>query len=439
MEIDEINNIKQSIASLGNTDLSFLISENNGSNIIQRITAKELIDIIQSIKFCFTESINKNLLFSFSRYFIRKEDNSNGDILSTLEQLNQSIINKDLGAIEQWTLQSQNYIYQTGLIILYFSLEKPNSLLEIKQLRQENTALNKFLVESKAKSNELISELEVKKSELVNFKEEKERELTQINNNFNSTNNTKQQIDNLHGEVLTVKSNIDKIVAEVNESYKTYNTDYDGLKNKFEKVNEEIASTKKDTDSLLTNNQALDISLKRLDGEAKRINTELSELLNPAIAKNLQETFRLRKEWLFKTTIFWIILSLIISGILAFYIYEIFSSKEFSFEIEKVIVSAIKLIPIVTFLYFSLKQFSKARDLEEEYAFRESISTSLMAYAEQINDDPTKKIELISQTVAKLYESPTKEIPSDNSLFSKKNNNITELTSLIKELKEAVK
>jgi hypothetical protein len=439
MEIDEINNIKQSIASLGNTDLSFLISENNGSNIIQRITAKELIDIIQSIKFCFTESINKNLLFSFSRYFIRKEDNSNGDILSTLEQLNQSIINKDLGAIEQWTLQSQNYIYQTGLIILYFSLEKPNSLLEIKQLRQENTALNKFLVESKAKSNELISELEVKKSELVNFKEEKERELTQINNNFNSTNNTKQQIDNLHGEVLTVKSNIDKIVAEVNESYKTYNTDYDGLKNKFEKVNEEIASTKKDTDSLLTNNQALDISLKRLDGEAKRINTELSELLNPAIAKNLQETFRLRKEWLFKTTIFWIILSLIISGILAFYIYEIFNSKEFSFEIEKVIVSAIKLIPIVTFLYFSLKQFSKARDLEEEYAFRESISTSLMAYAEQINDDPTKKIELISQTVAKLYESPTKEIPSDNSLFSKKNNNITELTSLIKELKEAVK
>lgn len=439
MEIDEINNIKQSIDSISEIDLSFLITEKDGTNTIQRISAKELIDIVQSIKYCFTESISKKILFSLPRYYYRREDNSQIDILGVLQQLNQSIINREQNAIEQWALQSQNYIFQSGLIFLYFSQEKPNSLHEIKQLRLENNALNKSLLESKGKSNELIAELELKKNELINFKEEKERELSQINNNLNSTNNTKQQIDNLHGEVLTVKNNMDKIIAEANESYKTYNTDYDGLKNKFEKVNEDISTSKKEIDRLLTNNQVLDTSLRRLDGEAKRINNELSELLNPAIAKNLQETFRLRKEWLFKTTIFWIILSLIISGILAFYIYEIFSSKEFSFEIEKVIVSAIKLIPIVTFLYFSLKQFSKARDLEEEYAFRESISTSLMAYAEQINDDPTKKIELISQTVAKLYESPTKEVPNDNSLFGKKNNNITELTSLLKELKDVVK
>ena len=169
--------------------------------------------------------------------------------------------------------------------------------------------------------------------------------------------------------------------------------------------------------------------------------------MNPAIAQNLLTTFKKRKNWLFGTKVVWALLGVLAAYYLFQYTADFFSFSEGQDGSEKVsqleitIAGAIKLIPFVVLLYFCLRQFSRNRVLEEEYAFRESIATSLMSYAEQITNDPHAKDELIKDTVARLYESPLlnlkkrkeeKKNPEDS------NKVIDSLTALIKELKNTL-
>ena len=359
------------------------------------------------------------------------------DIFQVFQKIIQGIKNKNLINIETWSLFLQTYILQVGIYSLLVKNEKPDVIIDVKKLRTENNNLNKELRKNLNKAKEFKEAFEKLKDEIETFKSTKEKELTQITNNLNSTNQSKSQIEQTSNSISSIKSSIDKNLAEVQASIKNYTEQIEKHKEQVEEIEQRLSEDEKKSKEVIEYNISEAEKLKKLSDEATRIQEQLEKLLTPAIARDLQSTFRIRKKWLFWSTIVWFIITVSITIFLAWYIFKLFSNGDFSFEIEKVIVAGIKRLPIVTILYFSLRQFNKTRSLEEEYAFRESIATSLMAYAEQIKGDANRKDQLIQETVNKLYESPTKS----NKLLSQKDkskadSNLKELIELVKELKD---
>jgi|TARA_B110000114_G_C15044029_1_gene378416 hypothetical protein len=436
MEINEITNLKNYIDQIEKEDLSFLIKEKDGTNLIQRLKASELINVIQESITAIREADELNMLYSCSRFFIRRENQSLIDINQTLQQLITHIKAKNATNIESWALLFQTYILQTGLFSLLVKNEKPDVITEVKKLRTENKNLNKELRVNFNKAKELKDSLENLKIEVETFKSSKEKELTQITNNLNSTNLTKSQIEQTNSSISNIKTSIDKNLAEVQASIKGYNDTINLHSNNINEIEKRILKDEKVVEKLIGTNSSESKKLVTLSNEADRIQKQLDKLLTPAIARDLQSTFRKRKEWLFGSTVVWLILSILAASFLGWYIYELFESKEFSFELEKVIVAGIRLIPIITVLYFAIRQFTKTRSLEEEYAFRESIATSLMAYAEQITGDPRRKDQLIQETVNKLYESPTKSKKITSKTKNITETNMKDIIDLVKEIKK---
>lgn len=436
MEKNEIDQLKGIITEIQKEDLSFLVKEKDGTNLIQRLTASELISIIQESIAAFNEADVQNILYSCSRFFIRRENQNMIDITQTLQQLLQMIRNKNMTNVETWALLFQSYILQTGMYSLLVRNEKPEVLVELKKLRTENKNLNKELRENFNKAKDLRTSFETLKNEVETFKTAKENELTQITNNLNSTNQSKAQVEQNSIAVNNVKANVDKNLAEVQASIKNYTELITKHTTQVEEIEKRIIEEEKKAKSLVEVNSAEAINLEKLSESAKNIKAQLEKLLTPAIARDLQSTFRKRKQWLFVSTLVWFGLSIAATSFLAWYVYELFASKDFSFEIEKVIVAGLRLLPIVTVLYFTIRQFSKTRSLEEEYAFRESIATSLMAYAEQIKGDPNRKDQLIHETVNKLYESPMGQKILKEKNSGKSESSLKELIELVKEVKE---
>ena len=436
MEKNEIDLLKGIITEIEKEDLSFLVKEKDGTNLIQRLTASELISIIQESIAAFNEADSKNILYSCSRFFIRRENQNMVDITQTLQSLFQVIRNKNLTNIESWALLFQSFVLQSGIYSLLVRNEKPEVLVELKKLRTENKNLNKELRENFSKAKELKISVETLKSEIEAFKIAKENELTQITNNLNSTNQSKSQIEQSSIAINNVKATVDKNLAEVQASITNFTDLISKHTNKVEEIEKRINEEEKKAKSLLEVNSVVSDNLQILSESAKSIKDELEKLLTPAIARDLQSTFRKRKQWLFISTLVWLGLSIAATSFLAWYVYELLASKEFSFEIEKVIVAGLRLLPIVTVIYFTIRQFSKTRNLEEEYAFRESIATSLMAYAEQIKGDPNRKDQLIHESVNKLYESPMGQKLLKEKSSGKSESSLKELIELVKELRE---
>lgn len=436
MEKNEIDQLINNVDQIENEDLSFLVTEKDGTNIIQRLTSSEIIVLIQNSLVAIREADELNFLYSCSRYFIRRDNQSMMDINQVLQKLLQVIKSKNLANTEVWSLFLQTYVLQTGIYSLLVKNEKPDVILEVKKLRTENNNLNKELRTNLNKAKEFKEAFEKLKGEIETFQSSKEKELTQITNNLNSTNQTKSQIEQTSNSISTIKSSIDKNLAEVQASIKNYTEQIEKHKEEVKEIEGRLALDEKMSKEIIGTNSSEAEKLKNLSEEATRIQEQLEKLLTPAIARDLQSTFRIRKVWLFWSTIVWLVITVAITIFLAWYIFKLFANGDFSFEIEKVIVAGIRLLPIVTILYFAIRQFTKTRGLEEEYAFRESIATSLMAYAEQIKGDTNRKDQLIQETVNKLYESPTR---SDKLLSgkdkTKADSNLKELIGLVKELK----
>ena len=131
MEKNEIDQTINFIEQMENEDLSFIFKEKDGINIIQRLTASELLDIIQNSIVAIREAEKLNFLYSCSRYFIRRDIQEMMDIFQVFQKIIQGIKNKNLINIETWSLFLQTYILQVGIYSLLVKNEKPDVIIDV--------------------------------------------------------------------------------------------------------------------------------------------------------------------------------------------------------------------------------------------------------------------------------------------------------------------
>lgn len=72
-----------------------------------------------------------------------------------------------------------------------------------------------------------------------------------------------------------------------------------------------------------------------------------------------------------------------------------------------ILINAVKSSLAVFAFGYALNEYGKERNLQEEYAFKESVAITLTAYLERLDScDKDEMKELLIDTVTKLYEKP---------------------------------
>jgi hypothetical protein len=102
-------------------------------------------------------------------------------------------------------------------------------------------------------------------------------------------------------------------------------------------------------------------------------------------------------------------------------VFTCFPSK-FDNEWVNLLVNLLKTTPVFILYGFVFKQYSKERNLEEEYAFKSAVAMTLTAYSRMLAEgdrDPNKsRQEMLLKSIENLYKAPKIHSEKSESLFS---------------------
>lgn len=197
-----------------------------------------------------------------------------------------------------------------------------------------------------------------------------------------------------------------------------------------------------------------DFLSKKQDVEELKKNVQ--QLIEPAVSGSLSKSFSDRKTEIHKNTWVWLIISIIASVIAIIATVYVVNSLVSTFtipenattdQIQKIIderpsyvlINLIRLgilFPVYSFFLYSFNQYKKERNLEEEYAHRAAVATSLPNYGD-LAVDPTVKDQIVSGASNVVFRSPIKNKSDDTKNLSE-DNSIDKFQNLLESLRKLI-
>jgi hypothetical protein len=270
----------------------------------------------------------------------------------------------------------------------------------------------------------LMEQVKIQITKLSEFQSQKETELQQITNNLQTANTTTQQIQNLLNsstqansqvgsiadQVQKDKTRVDTISDDINKAYEKHKADFSDLLGKMNAKEKEVIDLYSDFDT----------KLKFVESKHDYFedrNTYLDNLIGREVGASLFETFKQRKTELFQPLNWWRI-AVGITGIIAVLaIFAIFTNFFGWFGLanpvltwEGIFVNTLKTLPFFFLLYYTISQYNKERNFQEEYAFKSAVALTIKAYSDVLKDDANKDA-LILKAVYGVYRSPIQNGP----------------------------
>lgn len=303
---------------------------------------------------------------------------------------------------------------------------------------EERAQLTMEHIDKRAETaNATIAQLDAKLNELNKLIAQKQQEFATMQSNQNQSNNLLNNITN------------------VNKNAEAYNNAVEQIKNKcntiltdLEKKQEKVLQQQKDIDKQIeTANSHLNgfetdskekIAAIQSGYDSVSANVEEVRKMMGYIADGtLSHSFNKRKENIKRSANLWMYISLgTLVGLIAWVcVVFILLSANTGIVWADILINGIKATPLAFAFGFALTEYSKERDMLEEYAFREAVAATLTAYLEQLNGDITEEQKkLLINTVEKLY---TKPIISDKEykLFNLNTKDIAKAAEQVKEIR----
>lgn len=265
-----------------------------------------------------------------------------------------------------------------------------------------------------------------------------------LNNNLNNvlqhcnqfiTNRSQTQFQNAFQQIENLRTNIH-----------TWGLKYEIILGK--KIEEKIQFLNDEINKVLSKEK-----------EIESLKTNVESLIEPAVAGSLSKSFSDRKEDLESNKKKWFIVSVITAatGIIATFIIiwsivGIFDSKAIAKLIEKsssnkegiiwlsVVLRLGALLPVYTIFAFAFSQYRKERDLEEQYAHKAAVATSLPNYGDLAIDDKVKD-QILSEASKVIFHTPSEEkkdikANSDVQSMDKLNNLLKSISDLVPKIEK---
>ena len=258
-------------------------------------------------------------------------------------------------------------------------------------------------------ANTTIKQLNDKIADLNQLIAQKQKEFSTLQNNQNQSNILLNNITNVHNNANNNNTTIEQIKNKCN----TILTD---LENKQEKVLQQQNDIDKEIKSANSNLKEFEINSKEkiaaIQSGYDYVSTNVEEvrkMMGYITDGTLSHSFNERKKIIEKSEKKWMWISIVSLALLIAWICAVFMwfSADTGIVWADIIINGIKSTPLVFAFGFALTEYSKERNLQEEYAFRESVAATLTAYLNQLDGDISEEQKgLLVSTVEKLYTKP---------------------------------
>jgi hypothetical protein len=259
-----------------------------------------------------------------------------------------------------------------------------------------------------SKIDSLVSSSEVNSQQIVDL--------------LSSVNTTKQEIDSSHSRINNLKSEIESFYITFTELKSEIEDPINGLRagidwshqkrDEISKQYDEVIKIQTNAQNLKTEIEEHKKTVEKYKLESEEFKKSIVETLNFVTASSLTSSFIERRETIKKSTNFWLwgtIISTLLLGGAVIYIYylQVNSTEAQNWHAWY---RYLFTSPLIYLVYISSKNHELERDLQEKYAFKAVLSTSLESYIKLLKDKfPDDKDQLLSltlDTIGKIYKEP---------------------------------
>lgn len=269
------------------------------------------------------------------------------------------------------------------------------------------------LASATEKLSGLLTNLENSKEGLSNFTSIKQKELSEIESLLSAARNHGSEITELHSTSTATAERINSLLLNADEKkleaealQKESRAELAKLKATLEKHAEIIEAQNIEYQSL---RGSFEQKLEFVDEKHQHFierNNYLNDLIGREVGASLFETFKQRKLELNGSINFWkwaIPVAAVATIAWIFFLFGNGSLEELKWQI--ILINTIKTLPALGLLLFSIAQYTKERNFQEEYAFKSAVALTVNAYAEQLISSENKDA-LIMSSVGAIYKSP---------------------------------
>lgn len=302
-------------------------------------------------------------------------------------------------------------LYQTQNGFWNLPIDKSLSQQEMPsyQMDEKIRSLSEIVAERQKMASALLDELNQGKNDLNLLKQNLTSQFASLSKNkseadliLTNLKNTEKNASALENVIQQNQEKSKTIIDKLLSAQESVEKQENQLQVQIEKANDQL----KNIDDILKN------SLKGVTENFEKTSSsveEIQKMMGYIADGTLSHSFNLRKKNIKKTVNFWLWTSLVLFIAAIGWIVFVFSCLKANTGVvwADILINAVKSSLAVFAFGYALNEYGKERNLQEEYAFKESVAITLTAYLERLDScDKDEMKELLIDTVTKLYEKP---------------------------------
>ena len=429
MNTTQITSVLQVISSIESYEIDripetiFKDQDITTINIGQYILPDYIVALKRMLKQLEIELSDNGIYIPYQYNF--QNEFGNGNLQSDLQGIFNSLNQKNQAGLNQSVPYLNRLIYyQIANGFWDKSKVKVHKADEIKiaELNEKLKLISEQLATNQNNFKTQIDNLDLEKKKLADFRTQKQQELQQVATNLQTSNTNTNQINQLLTTSTATNGKIDALLSQQNQNFDTQKKKAEAEDAYFAKQKETFVTLENNLKEKVKTleNQIADFDKKLEFVENKKAffeerNTYLQNLIGREVGVSLFETFKQRKTELTKPVSKWLWIVIGMSALTFISIITIFTNgfglwgevlKEFT--TIQLITNTIKTFPFFFLLFYSISQYNKERNFQEEYAFKSAVALTIKAYADIVVDENLKD-QMIISSVNAVYKSPTAE------------------------------
>lgn len=379
-------------------------------------------------------------------------------ILQTLVLIQATIVN--INASHQQFAQLQDAILQLMTQLMSYRIDSntDNVPRYTQKIKEYNDLIKKLKIVV-----ENFDEISDKREEFIQLTSEIQSTLDDFKIQKDKTDKLEEQITNKHQvvtELYTKAENLVSIISDYKESAnielqsaKSSKLEIKNIENDIKLFLDDIEESKTKIDDLsirtkenmktlhIDSSDAIDEFMIRTNAIIDKNEAQTYEIdkqLARAVGASLFKSFDVRRKILNKEMIKWLrslALSVAVLIAISFWIYSEIASNE-NANIYLFIFKIVMSFPFIFVVAFIASRYSKERRLEEEYAFKSSISLALKPYSDLVanmTSDPAHK-EFLIESIRNIFTEPTERVFGQKKESSSDVKKLNEYIDVIKKL-----
>lgn len=282
---------------------------------------------------------------------------------------------------------------EVGLLIQQLNSGLNEANIAYKSLDEQTKLLNEFQVSKENEFTELTESLDALKNSLAAVQEQEKQ--AAVSNGKIST--LLEQSDK------TLEASRKKI-AHDRKAFNDLETNIRSLSTHFSDQLQELNKQSGNFDELITSAREKEQSIFAQEQEIMRLIGHAADGRLATSFNDREKALSSRVDW-WRTASLWVVALAIIWIVAIFFISPIQTPNGINWAI--MVANLVRTAPAFILVLFCQSQYTKERNIQEEYAFKSAVSRTVTSYADMIGTgEVNERVKMLVETIQRIYTPP---------------------------------